>query len=44
MTSPRFHLDANSQGFGLPHWSWPLIGLTAGLALVIVINETCFQK
>lgn len=44
MMTPDIHLDPKAQGFGLPSWYWPLIGLTAGLALVIVINETCMQK
>lgn len=44
MTTPKLPLDVTAEGFGLPPWYWPLIGLTAGLALVIVINETCLQK
>jgi cobalamin synthase len=27
---------------GLPAWAWPLIGLTAGLALVVLVHSTCF--
>lgn len=32
------------EGFGLPGWAWPLIGLSAGIALVIVVHGTCFLK
>ncbi len=32
------------EGFGLPPWAWPLIGLGAGIALVIVVHGTCFLK
>jgi len=32
------------EGFGLPGWAWPLIGLGAGIVLVIVVHGTCFLK
>ncbi len=27
---------------GLPAWAWPMIGLGAGLLMVVVVYGTCF--
>ncbi len=32
----------NIEDFGMPTWAWPVMGLTAGLALVILVYGTCF--
>jgi cobalamin synthase len=32
------------ENLGLPEWAWPVIGLVAGAALVVVIHGTCFVE
>jgi cobalamin synthase len=32
------------ENLGLPEWAWPLIGLTAGAILVLVVHGTCFVE
>ena len=34
--------DVNPEDLGIPSWAWPLLGLTAGILLVIVVHGTCF--
>ncbi len=33
--------DLNIEKLGLPAWAWPLLGLTAGLVLVVTVYGTC---
>jgi hypothetical protein len=30
------------ENLGLPAWAWPVLGLTVGLTLVVVVYGTCF--
>ncbi len=41
-STPRRTLPSPPDGFGLPAWAWPVLGLVAGSLLVVVIHGTCF--